>query len=117
MAAGEFRREAEMKTFLAAGDVLINPSLLAYAAVDTDTEGPQLRLGFAGQAGSAHCEVKLTGLEARSVLRWLRTNAEFLDQGANPFRRERAVSPIVAVEPGESSCRPHRVAVALDATV
>jgi hypothetical protein len=62
-----------MKTFLAAGDVLINPSLLAYAAVDTDSEGPQLRLGFAGQAGSTHYEVRLTGLEARSVLRWLRT--------------------------------------------
>jgi hypothetical protein len=103
-----------MKTFLAAGDVLINPSLLAYAAVDTDSEGPQLRLGFAGQAGSTHYEVRLTGLEARSVLRWLRTNAEFLDQGANPFRRDRAASPIVAIEPGPSSCQPRDFAVALD---
>jgi hypothetical protein len=85
-----------MKIFLAAGDVLINPALLAYAVVETDSDGAQLRLGFAGQAGSAHTEVKLAGLEARSVLRWLRTNAEFLDAGRAPFQRDRATVPEVS---------------------
>jgi hypothetical protein len=79
----------DMKIFLAAGDVLINPALLAYAVVDTDSDGTQLRLGFAGQAGSAQTEVRLAGLEARSVLRWLRTNAEFLDAGKTSFQRDR----------------------------
>ena len=77
-----------MKGFLSAGDVLINPSLLAYAAVETDSDGLQLRLGFAGQAGGPECEIRLAGLEARSVLRWLRTNSEFLDAGSPSFRRE-----------------------------
>ena len=77
-----------MKGFLSAGDVLINPSLLAYAAVETDSDGLQLRLGFAGQAGGTQCEIRLVGLEARSVLRWLRTNSEFLDAGSSSFRRE-----------------------------
>jgi hypothetical protein len=76
-----------MKGFLAAGDVLINPALLAYAAVETDSDGLQLRLGFAGQAGAPQCEIRLEGLEARSVLRWLRSNTEFLDAGSS-LRRE-----------------------------
>ena len=58
-----------MKPFLAAGDLLIDPGLLAYAVVETDTEGPQLRLGFTGPAGSTPGEILLSGLEARSVLR------------------------------------------------
>jgi len=77
-----------MKGFLAAGDVLINPALLAYAAVETDSDGLQLRLGFTGPAGSPQCEIRLEGLEARSVLRWLRTNSEFLDAGSTSHRRE-----------------------------
>ncbi len=81
-----------MKGFLAAGDVLINPALLAYAAVETDSEGLQLRLGFAGQAGAPQCEIRLKGLEARSVLRWLRTNSEFLDAGSTTLRREPVMS-------------------------
>jgi hypothetical protein len=76
-----------MKGFLAAGDVLINPALLAYAAVETDSDGLRLRLGFAGQANSPQCEIRLEGLEARSVLRWLRTNSEFLDAGTTSGRR------------------------------
>jgi hypothetical protein len=77
-----------MEGFLAAGDVLINPALLAYAAVETDSDGLQLRLGFAGQAGTPECELRLEGLEARSVLRWLRTHSEFLDAGSTSRRRE-----------------------------
>ena len=85
-----------MKTFLAAGDVLINPTLLAYATVETDTEGVRLRLGFSGQAGAPQTEIRLQGLEARSVLKWLRSNAEFLDSG-NPTHvaaRARTTDPV-----------------------
>jgi hypothetical protein len=71
------------KSFIAAGDILINPALLAYATVQADSEGMALCLGFAGQVGPTQ-EVRLTGLEARSVLRWLRKNAEFLDAGGVP---------------------------------
>jgi hypothetical protein len=70
------------KSFIAAGDVLINPALVAYATVQSDTEGVTLCLGFAGQVGGAQ-EIRLKGLEARSVLRWLRKNAEFLDAGGS----------------------------------
>jgi hypothetical protein len=56
-------------TILAAGDVFLDPALLAYAIVETDSEGPQLRLGFARSADASPCEIRLTGLEARSVLR------------------------------------------------
>lgn len=85
-----------MKGFLAAGDVLINPSLLAYAAVETDSDGLRLRLGFASQAGAPQCEIRLDGPEARSVLRWLRTNSEFLDAGsiATSMRREPQTKPV-----------------------
>jgi len=85
-----FRRGNEllMKGFLAAGNVLINPTLLAYAVVETDSDGLQLRLGFTAQAGSPPCEIRLEGLEARSVIRWLRTNSEFLDAGSTSRRRE-----------------------------
>jgi len=85
-----------MKPFLAAGDLLINPGLLVYAVVETDTEGPQLRLGFTGPAGSTPGEILLRSLEARSVLRWLRTNAEFLDAGSPSFHRNRPIKPIAA---------------------
>jgi hypothetical protein len=67
------------KQFLAAGDVLINPALIAYATVETDTEGYRLRLGFAGPTGAP--EIVVDGFEARSILRWLRQHAEFLDAG------------------------------------
>ncbi len=92
------------KCFLAAGDVLINPSLIAYASVETDTEGPHLRLGFAGQAGTPRAEVVLEGPEARSVLRWLRSNAEFLDSGA-PRASSSGARPRFLREPEPTECR------------
>jgi len=84
-----------MKTFLAAGDILLNPELLAYAVIETDSDGPSVRLGFTGLAGVAPNEMLLSGLEARSVLRWLRTNAEFLDSGGPSFRGRDERRPIV----------------------
>jgi hypothetical protein len=68
------------KLFLAAGDVLINPAVIAYATIETDTEGYRLRLGFAGPAVTP--EIVVDGFEARSILRWLRQHAEFLDAGS-----------------------------------
>lgn len=94
------------KSFLAAGDVLINPALIAYAAVETDSEGAHLRLGFAGQAGTPQAEVVLEGLEARSILRWLRGNAEFLDSGP-PRPASSAARPRLLREPepvGATEC-------------
>jgi hypothetical protein len=70
------------KQFLAAGNVLINPALIAYAAVETDSEGYRLRLGFAGPTDPP--EILVQGIEARTILRWLRQHAEFLDAGTPP---------------------------------
>ena len=84
-----------MKTFLAAGDILLNPELLAYAVIETDSDGPSVRLGFTGLAGVAPNEMLLSGLEARSVLRWLRTNAEFLDSGGPSVRGRDERRPVV----------------------
>lgn len=64
------------KQFLAVGDYLINPELLAYAV----SEGRQLRLGFAQQAPDSQGELQIDGEEAREVLRWLRLNAVFLSK-------------------------------------
>ena len=77
-----------MKKFLAAGDILINTDLLEYAVVQTDTEGPKIRLGFKAAAGKNPSEVLVEGFEARSILRWLRSNATFLDAGS-PTSRDR----------------------------
>jgi hypothetical protein len=55
------------KRFLSAGDILINPDLLAYATVEggADADGPRLRLVFAAGAGTpARAEVRLAGEEA-----------------------------------------------------
>jgi hypothetical protein len=106
-----------MKTFLAAGDILLNPELLAYAVIETDSEGQQVRLGFTGLAGAAPSEMLLTGLEARSVLRWLRTNAEFLDSGGPSSRGGEARGPVIGWKADDvrSSCRP-RVAVGAGAS-
>jgi hypothetical protein len=90
--------ETLMPTFLAAGDVHLNPEWLVYAVVETDSDGPKLRLGFApaaAVAGSPPLELLLTGPEARSVLRWLRTNAEFLDAGGPSSRGNRAHRPVI----------------------
>ncbi len=105
-----------MKTFLAAGDILLNPELLAYAVIETDSEGQRVRLGFTGLAGAAPSEMLLSGLEARSVLRWLRTNAEFLDAGGPSFRRPEARGPIMGWTSDEihpsGRARDHRAEVA-----
>ena len=69
------------KRFLSAGDLLINPDLLAYATVDGDADGPRLRLRlvFAAGAGTpARAEVRLAGEEAAALLRWLRLSARYL---------------------------------------
>jgi hypothetical protein len=82
-----------MARYLAAGDVLINPDLLAYAVVETDSDGLQLRLGLLAPGGGSPSEVRLGGLEARSVLKWLRAHTEFLDAGGSP--RRRGPAPVV----------------------
>jgi hypothetical protein len=94
-----------VKSFVAAGDVLINPALIAYATVDMDTEGPRLRLGFAGASGAPNGEVVLGGLEARSMLRWLRTNSEFLDSGMHPGASPRGRRPTSVRRVDEEGCR------------
>jgi hypothetical protein len=67
------------KRFLAAGDLLINPELLAYATVEDDGNGPRLRLVFAAGAGtSGRAEVRLAGEEAGAFLRWLRLGTQSL---------------------------------------
>src|SRR5207248_2419784 len=73
-----------VKTFLAVGDLLINPNLLAYAAVEGDAEEPKLRLAFSSSAPGAYPrnEIRLAGEEARATLRWLRLNATYLNQAA-----------------------------------
>ncbi len=105
----------DRKPFLAAGDLVINPGLLAYAVVETDTEGPHLRLGFTSPASSTPGEILLSGLEARSVLRWLRTNAEFLDAGSPPSRPSRPISTIAAENGVRASGLNRAVALAISA--
>jgi hypothetical protein len=91
------------KKFLSVGDTLINPDLLAYAVVVGEgPDGPELRLGFAAQAGG-RSDLVIRGESAGEVLRWLRLNADFLSrQGTfapnspvRPTHREyrRSVSP------------------------
>src|SRR5438045_3333351 len=70
-----------MTKYLAVGDLLINPDLLAYVAVESDQEDARLRLGF-GAGVASRSELRLAGEEARAVLRWLRRNATFLDQAS-----------------------------------
>ncbi|MDR3637700.1 MAG: hypothetical protein P4L84_28090, partial [Isosphaeraceae bacterium] len=83
-----------MTTLLEAGGVLINPAALHYAVVETDSEGLGLRLGFA-ESGGTPGELRLTGLEARTVLRWLRRNAEVRDV-ACPARRHDGPAHVAA---------------------
>ncbi|MDB5349690.1 MAG: hypothetical protein JWN86_937 [Planctomycetota bacterium] len=71
-----------MKTFLAVGDLLINPNLLAFAAVEGDAEDLKLRLAFSTPGAQLRNEVRLVGEEARATLRWLRLNATFVNQEA-----------------------------------
>jgi hypothetical protein len=64
------------KRFLAIGDYLINPDLIAYAI----SEGSEVRIGFAAHNSGPRGELLLGGEVAREVLRWLRLNAEFLSK-------------------------------------
>jgi hypothetical protein len=66
------------KSFLAVGDHLINPDLLAYAVMENDETEPLLRLGFAVHSVGEGRELVLHGEEAKELLRWLRRNADFL---------------------------------------
>ncbi len=66
------------KSFLAVGDHLINPDLLAYAVMENDETEPRLRLGFAAHSPGEGRELLLHGEEATELLRWLRRNADFL---------------------------------------
>jgi hypothetical protein len=68
------------KQFLAVGDYLINPQLLTFAILERDSAGPRLRLGFATgtSATDGDGELRLSGDDAREVLRWLRLNSTFL---------------------------------------
>jgi hypothetical protein len=69
------------KQFLAVGDYLINPELLAYAVLEPGSTEPRLRLGFSTRVADQDGELELIGDEAREVLRWLRLNANFLSTG------------------------------------
>jgi hypothetical protein len=69
------------KQFLAVGDYLINPDLLAYVVLEPGSAEPRLRLGFSTSAADKEGELELTGDVAREVLRWLRLNATFLSTG------------------------------------
>ncbi len=72
-----------MKTFLAVGDVVINPDQLAYAMIDGDPEEPRLRLVFAsGSRDSNRGELRLVGDDAQAALRWLRLNSSFANGAA-----------------------------------
>jgi hypothetical protein len=93
-----------MKSFLSAGDVLINVRHLSYAVVETDSEGLHLRLGLGDPSVSTSGELRLSGLEARSVLRWLRDNSEFLDSGGSFSRKDHP-----ELSPAGSHIHPSRV--------
>ena len=102
-----------MKTFLAAGDLLLNRELLAYVVIETDSEGQWLRLGLTGRAGAGPSEMLLTGPEARSVLRWLRASTEFLDAGGPSSRGHQACGPVNGwntddIQPSGYAQRPER---------
>ena len=88
------------KRFLAVGDLLINPDLLAYATFKQDADGPRLRLGFATASGTAaRAEVRISGDEAGVALRWLRLNA-------TPLTQEGAFGPIGRPIDGSLSGQP-----------
>jgi hypothetical protein len=72
-----------MKTFFAVGDVVINPDQIAFATLDGDPEEPKLRLVFANAASApGRGELRLTGEDAKSALRWLRLNSSFANGAA-----------------------------------
>lgn len=89
-----------MQPFLAVGDILINPSLLAYAVVEGDASELRLRLAFATPGATSRNEVRLAGDEARATLRWLRLNSTFLNQAAAFGIRGEAKAGTLARETG-----------------
>jgi hypothetical protein len=101
----------QTKRYLAVGDILINPDLLALATVEEGDDGPRLRLVLAGGSGtSPRTEVRLAGEEAGALLRWLRLSSLYLtpDGAFGPLG-----SPIVApgarpLEDGARSPAGHR---------
>ena len=87
------------KSFIAVGDYLINPQLLAYAFVDPDNPEPRLRVGFASTAATGAAELSLTGDQAGELLRWLRLNATFLTKGGG-VRLDRQRAGNINGDPG-----------------
>jgi hypothetical protein len=93
-------------SFLAVGDYLFNPELLAYAIVDNDRAEPGLRLVFASNSPDAGGEVRLAGDEAREVLRWLRLNATYLTRGGGFGTIGRSAEPAVDRESQRNPGKP-----------
>jgi hypothetical protein len=86
-------------SFLAVGEYLLNPELVAYATVDNDRADPGLRLLFTASSPDAGGELLLAGEEAREVLRWLRLNATYLTKGGGFGLIGRSTEPAVDREP------------------
>jgi hypothetical protein len=86
------------KSFLAVGDYLINPDLLAYAILENEGEESRLRLGFAANFPGARAQLLLVGEEAKEVLRWLRLNATFLTRGGGFGSLGRPEAPAIESE-------------------
>jgi hypothetical protein len=95
------------KQFLAVGDYLINPELLAYAVLEPGTAEPRLRLGFSTRAADPEGELELTGDVAREVLRWLRLNATFLSTSGGFGSTGLSVQPARDPEARSSGWRAH----------
>jgi hypothetical protein len=96
------------KQFLAIGDYLINPELLAYAILEGEAEALELRLGFASPAAGLGRELRLTGEEARHLVRWLRLNAAFLTRmgGLGPTCTPQAQPPAATPDTVARSMHP-----------
>jgi hypothetical protein len=96
----------QTKRYLAVGDILINPDLLALATVEEGDDGPRLRLVLAGGSGtSPRTEVRLAGEEAGALLRWLRLSSLYLtsDGTFGPLGRPIEASGSRPFEDGDGS--------------
>jgi hypothetical protein len=94
------------KQFLAVGDYLINPELLAYAVLAPGSAEPRLRLGFSTAVADQEGELELTGDVAREVLRWLRLNATFLSTAGGFGSTGLSVQPAREQEGRNAGWRP-----------
>jgi hypothetical protein len=101
------RYDLMSKSFLAVGDYLINPDLLAYAILENDGAEPRLRLGFAMNLPHNGGELRLAGEEAREVLRWLRLNSTFLSRGGGFGSLGRTADPAIDSESQSISRKVH----------